>query len=406
MRVDLFHTGTSERQEYSLDEVVKEPQWPGTRRYLLDPFNYGSYRFRVIDAATQQEIFRQGYSTLFEEWSGTAEAVAGVKRTMSESVRFPWPRSPVVLRIDQRDKRTNEFNEIFALRIDPASHLIVHARPDLTMEEVDLSGGPVPSEAMDVLVVPEGYTRADEAKLRSDLQRFASMFLSNDPWKDHRDKIHVRGLMAYSRESGVSEPRKGIYRDTLLGASFNTFDSARYLTVTHTKKLRQLAARAPYDTLLVMVNSARYGGGGVFNQWAVFTSDNEYDDYLVLHEYGHSMGGLGDEYYDSTIATDEDAMYPPGLEPWEPNITAFVGGRREAIKWHALIAPGTPVPTPDDPSHGQAVGLFEGAGYKAKGLYRPQHDCKMFHKGTVPFCQVCRHSLASMVRYYAGEELR
>ncbi|MCU0691030.1 MAG: M64 family metallopeptidase, partial [Polyangiaceae bacterium] len=165
------------------------------------------------------------------------------------------------------------------------------------------------------------------------------------------------------------------------------------------------AALAPYDAVFVMVNSARYGGGGVFNQWSIFTSDNEYDDYVMLHEFGHHIGALADEYYSSSTGFDEDAMYPPGIEPWEPNITAFLQRRRDSIKWHLMIKADTPLPTPETEQYADTIGAFEGAGYKAKGLFRPQADCKMFHKGLVDFCAVCSKSLAAMVRYYAGENL-
>ncbi|HQP39206.1 MAG TPA: peptidase M64 N-terminal domain-containing protein, partial [Polyangiaceae bacterium] len=85
MRVDLFHAGSGSAEDYSLDEVVWEPLWPGTRVHLIDPFGFGTWRFRVVDAASSREIFRQGYATLFDEWQGTAEAQAGVSRSMSES---------------------------------------------------------------------------------------------------------------------------------------------------------------------------------------------------------------------------------------------------------------------------------------------------------------------------------
>jgi hypothetical protein len=49
--------------------------------------------------------------------------------------------------------------------------------------------------------------------------------------------------------------------------------------------------------------------------------------------------------------------------------------------------------------------VFEGAGYKAKGLFRAQMDCKMFHKGIVGFCQACTRGLEAMLHYYAGEEV-
>ncbi len=404
LRVDLFHTGTNKENVYALDEIAVEPVWPGTRRYPIDPFGYGTWRFRVTDAATGKEIFRQGYATLFDEWTGTEEAAGGIRRAMSESVRFPMPRKPVVVHWDQRRPK-GEFEDRMALAVDPSSYSISRAKPFAGMQILELGGEAPPERALDVLIVPEGYAEADRAKMQADLKRFARVFLDYEPWKSNRSRIHVRGVLATSPESGVTEPRKGIYRDTILGSGFNTFDSPRYLTVIHTKRLRQIAAIAPYDTLFVMVNTSRYGGGGVYNQWSIFTSDNEYDDYLMLHEYGHHMGALGDEYYTSAIATDEDVMYPPGTEPWEPNLTALLGGKREGAKWSRWIGAETPVPTPETAQYATVVGAFEGAGYKAKGLYRPQMDCKMFHKGLVEFCSVCRRSLERMVSYYAGEEL-
>lgn len=405
MRVDLYHTGTAETWTYSLDEVVWEPVWPGTRTHLVDPFGYGTHRFRVTDAESATLLFSQGYATLFDEWIGTEEALAGVRRSMSESVRFPWPRKPVILHIDRRGK-DGTMKEVFTLALDPASHLVSRTVPFAGLEVLELGGSRPPAEAMDVVIVPEGYAAHDTAKLRADLQRFARAFLESEPWKANRDRIHVRGVLAISPESGVSEPRKGIFRDTILGASFNTFDSPRYLTVSHTKTLRQVAARVPYDVLYVMVNTGRYGGGGVYNQWSIYISDNEYDEYVMLHEFGHHMGGLADEYYSSAVSTDEDLMYPPGHEPWEPNITAFVDGKRENIKWDDLISEGIPVPTPEQEKYAGEVGLFEGAGYKAKGLYRSQMDCKMFHKGLVGFCAVCTRSLEAMLAYYCGQEVR
>jgi hypothetical protein len=402
MRIDLFHSGSAPSSAYALDEVVWEPLWPGPRVHLIDPFGFGTRRFRVLDLASGRELFRQGYATLFDEWSSTPEALHGVHRSMSESVRFPWPRKPVSVHLDFR-ARDGSFQEVFNLAVDPSSHQISRARPFADFRVLELNSGPPPERALDVLIVPEGYTRDDDAKMHADLKRFARVLLDYEPWKSHRNRIRIRGVAALSRQSGVTEPRKGMFRDSILGATFNTFDSERYLTVLHTKRLRQIASLAPYDTLFVLANTGRYGGGGVYNQWSVFVSDNEYDDYVMLHEFGHHMGGLADEYYDSAISNDEDTMYPPGVEPWEPNISAFLGASRDNIKWKDLIVPSTPTPTREGAVSADVVGLFEGAGYKAKGLYRPQEDCKMFHKGLVGFCKVCSRSLVSMLHYYTGE---
>ncbi len=47
------------------------------------------------------------------------------------------------------------------------------------------------------------------------------------------------------------------------------------------------------------------------------------------------------------------------------------------------------------------VGAFEGAGYEAKGLYRPEADCIMFTRDEVGFCRVCRRAIERIIDQYA-----
>src|SRR4030042_5069425 len=65
-------------------------------------------------------------------------------------------------------------------------------------------------------------------------------------------------------------------------------------------------------------------------------------EYMYGHEFGHSFGGLGEEYY--TSATGYNDFYLPGVEPWEPNITALV--EKSRLKWSRFVTPGTIIPTP------------------------------------------------------------
>jgi len=247
------------------------------------------------------------------------------------------------------------------------------------------------------VILGDGYQAWQLSKYRQDAQRFIAQLLSTPPFSRYRHAINVWGVESPSRESGVDEPRKGIFRDTALSMSFNTFGSSRYLMTTDNKAVRDIAANAPYDVLYIMSNTSRYGGGGIYNLYASFVADNEYDEYIFIHEFGHSFGGLGDEYFTSSVVYND--MYPKGVEPWEPNITAQ--RRRGAVKWRRLIDPATPVPTPGkDARYSAAVGLFEGAGYAAKGLFRPAADCKMFDKGQKPFCPVCADAIAAIIERY------
>ncbi len=403
LRVDLVHSGTRDKEMFGIEELVLEPVWPGTRVHLVDTTGFGKYRFRVLDKETSQEIFSQGYCTLFGDWTTTSEAASGVWKSMTEPLRMPRPRAPVILAVELREEKSGVFKELQRFEIDPTAYDIRRDRV-FSFDVVDLHhSGRKPATNLDVVIIPDGYTEGDEAKMLADAKRFSDVLMNQNPFDKNADKISVRLVKAFSRESGPDEPRKGVYRDTIVETTFDTFRSPRYLTTNDMKRLREVASLAPYDTIFVMVNSYRYGGGGIFNSYSIFTSDSEYSEYVMIHEFGHGFGALADEYFSSATGYDADEFYAVGAEPWEPNITAAT--KRADIKWGDLIAPETPVPTPDTDEYNDVVGLFEGAGYKAKGLFRPTRDSKMFHKGLLPFGPVNVAAIEAMIHYFTDGEV-
>jgi hypothetical protein len=403
LRVDLVHSGTRGDESFAIEELVAEPIWPGTRVHLIDPTGFGEYRFRVLDQATGREIFSQGYCSLFGEWLTTDAAGRGERRAMTEPLRMPFPRKPVNLVLEARDSAKKGFVEIQKLSVDPGAYDIRRGRSaDFPVEALH-RGDADPAKTVDIVIVPDGYAADEIDKMRADARRFADVILGQAPFAAHRDELAIRLVAAISRESGADEPSKGVFRDTAANTAFDTFDAERYLTTWDMKTLREVASLAPYDAIVVMVNACRYGGGGVFGSFAVFAADSEYADYVLIHEFGHGFGALGDEYFNSATGIDEDEMYAKGVEPWEPNLT--VETAREKIKWRRLIAPETPVPTPDTAEYDGVVGVFEGAGYKAKGLYRPTRDSKMHHKGLLPYGPVNEAALERMIRYFTGGEV-
>ncbi len=404
LRVDLIHSGTLGKEFFGLDEIVVEPIWPGTRVHLIDPTGYGKYHFRLLDQATGKEIFTQGYCSLFGEWLTTSEAASGVFRSMPEPIRFPFPRAPVTLVLEVRDDKSGGFVEIQRFKIDPAAYDLRRERAH-SFEVVSLHGGKTsPASTLDVVIIPDGYTAEEEPKLVADARRFAAVLTEHSPFSRHASAISIRLIKAFSRESGPDEPRKGIFRDTIVDTTFDTFRSPRYLTTSNMKALREVAALAPYDTIFVMVNTNRYGGGGIFGSYSIFPSDSEYDEYVMVHEFGHGFGGLADEYYSSATGYNEDAFYAKGTEPWEPNITAQK--ERDKIKWKDMLTLEVPIPTPDTDEYDDVVGLFEGAGYKSKGLFRGTRDSKMFHKGLIPFGPINEAAIEQMILYYTDSEKR
>ncbi len=273
-----------------------------------------------------------------------------------------------------------------------------------------------PHNKADLAFIAEGYTPAEEGKFKQDVERVAGELFKQEPYKSHKAGFNIYGLFKASRERGPDEPREGIFKNTAVGASFNALGLDRYMLTEENRAMRDIAAHVPYDAIVIIVNSQRYGGGGIYNSYCCFTSANEWTAYLFLHEFGHSFSGLADEYYGSTVSYNE--FYPRGFEPTDPNITALLDPAN--LKWKHLVKKGTPIPTPwgkeeyeklpikDQAAYFQSrsqklksmVGAFEGAGYTATGLYRSMLNCIMFSKGVMPYCKVCEDAISKVIGYY------
>ncbi len=396
LRVDLHHVGDLKTERFMLDELRREGAWPGSRTNLVDRSGYGVTRADVYTLERKPRlIFSTTYCSMFGEWRTTGEGKKH-QRVHSETVRMPLPLQKVKLVISSRNRK-GKMVKVFEATLDPAAVAVSRERRRGGLKTTCVHRGGEPHKSLDVVLLGDGYEAWQMPKYRQDVKRYAEVLLSAPPFSRYKDRINIWAVESPSRQSGVDEPRKGVFRDTALGMGFNTFGSARYLMTTANKAVRDVAANAPYDAIYIMSNTSRYGGGGIYNLYASFVADNEYDEYVFIHEFGHSFAALADEYYTSSVAYS--GMYPRGVEPWEPNITAQT--RRQKVKWRDLINKDTPVPTNEsDSKMATRVGLFEGAGYSAKGLYRSFVDCKMFGKGNKPFCPVCMRSVVKMIEQY------
>jgi len=150
----------------------------------------------------------------------------------------------------------------------------------------------------------------------------------------------------------------------------------------------------PSDVVYVLTNTDKYGGGGIYNFLSVGISDHAQSESVFLHELGHGFAGLGDEYYESSVSYEE--FYSLQVEPWEPNITTLVDFNR---KWADMLPAGIQIPTPVEEAYNQTVGLFEGGGYVAKGIFRPYNQCRM-RSNKSDFCPVCVRAIERMIKYY------
>ncbi|MBI4721216.1 MAG: peptidase M64 [Chitinivibrionia bacterium] len=456
MRIDYFHIGDAEQEAVTIDRIYEYGTWAGSLKNLIDRLNYGAYYVKVYDTATQVLIYARGFDSYFKEYQTGEPAANGIARTFHETALIPFPKGSIVFALEKRGA-DGSMKEVFRAAIDPGDMDIIRNQGRDASVKIyqSLSSGD-PHTKADVAIIAEGYTVAEEAKFKADLERFTGVFFKEEPCKSHKDHFNVCGVFKASQESGIDQPGHGSFKNTAVSATFNSMGSERYVLTEDNKALRDIAGHAPYDALYIMVNHHRYGGGGIYNFYCTFTSDNQWSEYLMVHEFGHSFFGLADEYY--TSATAYDDFYPKGYEPSEPNITALLDPSN--VKWKHLLSEGVPVPTlwekeeydtqdlawqkkrrelneriaelrrtgaPNaeaeaveaeynrlDREHTMKmheylsrckrageVGAFEGAGYASTGLYRPMLNCIMFTKGTPQFCAVCRDAMARIIAWYA-----
>ncbi len=393
LRYDYYHSGNVEDEYFMDDEIIKEGPWAGSRKHLIDPFNFGNYRFLVYDSATNVLIYSRSYSTLFYEYRSTEEAKSQCGN-YPESILLPWPKKTVRIEFESRNKKL-EWIKMHEVVVNPESADIHTVSNSFYPTQALLNSGK-PRKKVDLVFLPEGYTESEMEAFKADCRKFEDWLFATAPYGDYKKKFNIWMVLAPSEESGTDIPGDSIYRNTLLNTSFSTFGSDRYLTTGDFKTVRNIAANAPYDQVVILVNSEKYGGGGIYNFWAISTADNKNSDLVFTHEFGHAFPGLGDEYYNSEVAVQD--FYPLDIEPWEPNITTLVHFEK---KWQDMLVPGTPVPTPATAEEEGKVGVFEGGGYVAKGVYRPYLDCSMNVIKFNNFCPVCKRSIEQMIEFYS-----
>lgn len=389
LRIDYLLAGSSDTAEVFIQQMKKEPHYGGSLTNPIDPDSNGTYRYRLFDLQSGELIFSRGFCPLFQEWQTTEEAEK-LKRTFYQVAILPFPSAKVRFTID-RETRDEHYKRLISLDIDPRDYFIVNEdQPRFDCKEVIKNGNP--ANKVDLVFLPEGYTREEMGKFATDVARMTRILFSAEPFASRKSYFNVYAVEVPSEQSGTDIPGERIYRNTAFSSTFYTFNVSRYLTTTDMKGIHDAAATVPCDHIIVLVNSERYGGGGFYNYLTVSTTDNELTPQVLVHEFGHAFAGLADEYYTSEVAYRE--FYDLTVEPWEPNITTLVNFES---KWKVMVGSNTPVPTPRDEKFKNTLGVFEGGGYVAKGIYSPMMDCRMKSNEAEGFCPVCKKAIEKTI---------
>ena len=374
MRVDYVHRGGPGGESIRLDRVLADGPWAGSVTQLIDDTNLGEYLFEVVDVASGRPLFSRGFSSIYAEWETIPEAKKR-NRSFHESVRFPWPGGPVRVTLMKRGA-DNIFRPLWSMPVDPRSVSARAAAPRGRVTTL-LENGP-PQRKVDLLLISNGYNADELPKFRLAAGRLTKALLAMEPFRARQSDFNVRLLELAGSPAAVQ---------------FNVFGIERYALSYDNQALRNLASATPYDIVGILMNEEKYGGGGIFNQQFTVAAASKEAEYVFIHELAHHLAGLADEYVGNVTY---ETGSPQAIEPWEPNLTALL--TPATLKWGDLIEAGTPIPTPV--SYAGKVGAFEGGGYESRGVYRPEVDCLMGSRTSVPFCRVCQRAISRAIDLY------
>ena len=439
MRLDYYHSGSADEEHFATDRVVSDGLWSGSKKILIDEMELGTYFYEIIDMESKVLLYSRGFGSVFGEWQTIPEA-AEVWGTFHESVRFPWPLKPVTVIISKRNS-SNTFSSVWTTNVDPASRQVnpadlVHTEKIYTIAE----NGPA-EKKLDLVILGDGYSAEEMDKFRKDAARLSGFLMRSEPFSRHASEFNIRAVETPASGSGVAKPHHGVFKRTPLTVHYSSFDSERYALSYDNRTIRDIASAVPYEIMVILLNERTYGGGGIYNLYTTVSADNNFADYIMIHEMGHHLAALADEYYTSSVAYE---MPEIETEPWETNITALFD--RDKLKWKDLVEPGTPIPTPwnkdefdnagyaiqkerdsiraallpesfmedlfrkqmkqedsyfSRETYRNKVGAFEGAGYMSKGLYRSQIDCIMYTRH-LDFCKVCSRTIEDVIAQYVN----
>jgi len=406
LRVDYIFSGTDKTQEISLDEMSCFDGWAG-RRVNLDKVPVaGNGQICMKNASTGEILYRQSFSTLFQEWQTTEEATR-VRKSFENVFLLPMPSVKAIVTVELYGFKGG-VSASMTHEVDPSDILIRKIDPQPAPHRYVLKSG-TSEDCIDIAIVAEGYT-AEEAELfYKDAEAAVDAILAHAPFNAYKDRFNFVAIALPSEDSGVSVPGEGVWKKTALGSHFDTFYMDRYLTTLRLRQMHDRLCGVPYEHIVILANTDTYGGGGIYNSYTLTTAHHPSFRPVVVHEFGHSFGALADEYYYDDQFVE---YYYPDCEPWEQNITTLFDFES---KWDDMLPKRVSIPTPPvegniwktfhegtDPA--SVIGVYEGAGYQSKGVYRPFPDCRMKTNAAEGFCPVCQRAIARMIEFQTVQQ--
>ncbi|GAA5108247.1 hypothetical protein GCM10023319_80890 [Nocardia iowensis] len=218
------------------------------------------------------------------------------------------------------------------------------------------------SQRFDLVFVGDGYTSSQLGTYKDHAVNRWNEIVQVEPFKSYKNSFNVWAVNVVSQQSGVDNDPRGTYRNTALDMTFWCGGTERLLCVNETKAIQYARLAPEADQVIALANTTKYGGAG--GRVATSSGGNAAAGQIVLHELGHSMAGLADEYdYPNDRYT--------GREPREVNASTYTSAQMQQnrTKWYQYLGKQSP--------DGGVVGTYEGAVYHKRGVYRPTQNSLM-----------------------------
>lgn len=380
LRLDYTFVGNATEQRIALDQLASIPHWYGKHKHLSETPVEGNAQVKVFALHNSELLYKQSFSTLFQEWLSYPEAQT-LSRSFEQVLLIPYPKDSVRVVVELYNNR-REVMTSFTHVVNPRD-ILIQKKGETGVQPYRVLQQPKDSiHCVNIAFVAEGYQKHEMETFLADVDTALVALFTHEPFKSNRDAFRIIAVEAPSENSGVSEPGNGKWKHTAVSSQFDTFYMPRYLTTLHMKQLHDVLAGTPYEHIIVLANTSHYGGGGILNFYNLSMTHHPLYKQVVVHEFGHSFAGLADEY---AYENEQIPMYPHDVEPWEPNITTLVNFYS---KWSNLIGV--------DPE----AGLYEGAGYNLEGIFRPYFDCRMRSNQHPDFCPVCQKAIQHVIDFY------
>lgn len=270
----------------------------------------------------------------------------------------PRPQTEIIY-YDSLDENGNLAGGMLELPFEKPGWAIKSGSPELR-------GGP--DNRIDIVIVGDGYTAAQQGTFHANAAFAMSTMFAQQPFATYAPLFLIHEVEVFSIESGVdNDPTQGILKNTALDMAFWCGGTERLLCVNVNKAYNAASAAPDVDLVLALANSTKYGGAGyTASDLATSSGGNLSAPEIAIHEFGHSLGNLADEY------TYGGPTNYTGAEPSAINVSKLNAAAMATAgtKWAAWL--GT-----NNPAFDGLCDTFEGGMYSVTGIYRPSNNSKM-----------------------------